>query len=69
VDIFHVVSRRDSAYNELNQQGGLGFRRSDRCNAIPVCPTCHVNFDDTHNPGLVFFPADLDYFVDSEEHD
>ena len=69
VEICHVIPRRDSAYNELHQQGFLGFRLHESCNAVSLCPTCHANFDDTNNPGFVFLPAELDYFIEYEHND
>jgi hypothetical protein len=38
-------------------------------NAIPLCPLCHRNFDDITNPGFIFIPADLDYFIEYEKAD
>lgn len=38
-------------------------------NAVSLCALCHRALDDCNNPGLVFIPADLDYFVEWEEAD
>lgn len=31
-----------------------------------LCPNCHTLFDDMLNPGWIFVPSDLDYFIDYE---
>ena len=31
-----------------------------------LCPNCHTFFDDMLNPGWIFVPSDLDYFIDYE---
>jgi hypothetical protein len=41
----------------------------DEQNGLPLCPSCHCAFDDTNNPGLVFIPTDLSYFIDFEVND
>ena len=38
-------------------------------NAIPLCHGCHANFDDYINPGFVFAPTDLQYFIRFERKD
>ena len=38
-------------------------------NAISLCPLCHVQFDSALDPGFVFIPTDLDYFIDFELED
>lgn len=34
-----------------------------------LCPTCHGLFDRNRDPGFVFIPEDLDYFIDWERRD
>jgi hypothetical protein len=41
----------------------------DEDNATGLCPTCHRNFDAPFDPGFVFLPEDLDYFVRFEKAD
>ena len=41
----------------------------DQQNGIPLCPSCHRAFDDINNPGLVFVPTELYYFIEFEEKD
>lgn len=35
-------------------------------NCVVLCPACHRYFDNNLNPGWVFFPSDLKYFIDFE---
>ena len=45
----------------------IGISSSD--NAVALCASCHRAFDCSIDPGWVFFPADLKYFIRFEEHD
>jgi len=38
-------------------------------NSILLCKNCHTQFDDSSNPGFVFLPSDLQYFIDFEKAD
>ncbi|KAL8870329.1 MAG: hypothetical protein Q9174_003602 [Haloplaca sp. 1 TL-2023] len=38
-------------------------------NGIPLCPNCHSMLDSTDLPGFVFFPTDVEYFIDFERKD
>lgn len=38
-------------------------------NAITLCPLCHANFDDLNDPGFVFVPSDIAFFITWEEKD
>lgn len=38
-------------------------------NAIPLRPTCHCQFDLASDPGFVFIPTDLQYFIQFELED
>lgn len=38
-------------------------------NAIPLCPTCHQQFDCSWDPGFVFVPTDLPFFIEFEIED
>ncbi|KAJ5728911.1 uncharacterized protein N7483_003419 [Penicillium malachiteum] len=38
-------------------------------NAIVLCPYCHRCFERTLDPGFVFFPVDIRYFIDFELSD
>lgn len=35
-------------------------------NTIPLCPSCHVEFDLAIDPGYIFFPTDLQFFINYE---
>jgi hypothetical protein len=45
------------------------FSVSSHINAVLLCPSCHVAYDDLLSPGFTFFPEDLDYFFDFEHQD
>jgi hypothetical protein len=36
---------------------------------VPLCPTCHREFDATQCPGFIFFPSNLQFFIDFERQD
>ncbi|KAJ9653321.1 hypothetical protein H2201_009153 [Coniosporium apollinis] len=41
----------------------------DEQNAIPLCPSCRRAFDNVNDPGLVYIPTDIQYFIDFEKKD
>ncbi|CAI7634513.1 unnamed protein product [Penicillium pancosmium] len=43
------------------------FTKKDSSNGVKLCPNCHALFDDAYNPLFVFFPTDLQYFIDYEK--
>lgn len=52
------------------QAGLLAFESlADIQNAVTLCPTCHREFDDTQCPGFIFFPSNLQFFIDFERQD
>lgn len=52
------------------QAGLIAFESlADVQNAVTLCPTCHREFDDTQCPGFIFFPSDLQFFIDFERQD
>jgi hypothetical protein len=38
-------------------------------NGIALCQPCHTEFDQTVDPGFVFLPTNLQYFIDFEPGD
>lgn len=46
--------------------GLIDFLITSIANAIPLCPSCHGQFYCHIDPGLVFIPTDLQYFIDFE---
>jgi hypothetical protein len=38
-------------------------------NGLLLCPNCHTEFGRAHDPGFVFIPVDLEYFIKFEEKD
>lgn len=47
----------------------INFSYSSPANSVPLCPSCHDQFDNICDPGLVFFPSDLAYFIEFELKD
>lgn len=47
----------------------MDFPLASLANAIALCGTCHPQFDYALDPGFVFIPTDLDYFIDFELED
>jgi hypothetical protein len=46
--------------------GLLNFQLTSVANGVPLCCTCHLEFDRSEDPGFVFIPLDLQYFIDFE---
>ncbi|KAK4994801.1 hypothetical protein LTR66_005242 [Elasticomyces elasticus] len=65
----HVVAKKDRSFERLKRQGLITFDYLGVDNGIPLCATCHDNFDDINSPGFIFFPSDLQFFIDFEEQD
>ena len=47
----------------------INFSYSSPANSVPLCPSCHAQFDNSADPGFVFFPTDLNFFINYELHD
>ncbi|PKY06594.1 hypothetical protein P168DRAFT_115733 [Aspergillus campestris IBT 28561] len=67
--IAHVVGKEDKQVSLWSKEGLLPFSLTSAANGIPLCATCHLEFDRAHDPGFVFFPSDLQYFIDFELRD
>ncbi|EXJ82382.1 hypothetical protein A1O3_06195 [Capronia epimyces CBS 606.96] len=68
--IAHVIGREDGSFRDYVASGLLTFDHlGDEQNGLPLCPSCHQAFDDLNNPGLIFIPTALDYFIDFEVKD
>ncbi|EGC47023.1 conserved hypothetical protein [Histoplasma capsulatum var. duboisii H88] len=59
--ICHIIAKEDS------QVGNATSATSG--NAVPLCPTCHNQFDLVTDPGFLFIPTDLQYFIKFELKD
>ncbi|KEF50845.1 uncharacterized protein A1O9_13101 [Exophiala aquamarina CBS 119918] len=69
-DIAHVISKKDGSFSKYVAWGLLTFDHlGDEQNGLPLCPSCHRAFDDINNPGLIFIPTHLEYFIDFELKD
>lgn len=49
--------------------GLVHFGLTSAANGIPLCGNCHSQFDRAHDPGFVFIPTDLQYFINFELED
>lgn len=47
----------------------LDFDFRSVANGIALCPVCQVHFDNSSDPGFVFFPTDLRSFINFEVND
>lgn len=72
----NISSSGVGKYNDNNSQatlwveyGLIDFPITSVLNAIPLCPACHRQFDYHLDPGFLFIPTDLQYFVDFELKD
>jgi hypothetical protein len=45
------------------------FNLGDAFNGVLLCPICRIVYDRTIDPGFVFFPTDLQYFINYELED
>lgn len=46
----------------------LNFDCNSVDNAMVLCAQCHTKFDMMQDPGWIFYPADLEYFIAYEKH-
>src|SRR2546427_5129986 len=51
----------------LHQRGIINFDLRSVENGVALCPTCHQEYGYARDPGWVFFPSDLKYFIQFEE--
>ncbi|KAL1969800.1 hypothetical protein VTN77DRAFT_7309 [Rasamsonia byssochlamydoides] len=61
--ICHVVAKEDPQARLWDESGLINFSSTSARNAIPLCPTCHNQFDLAADPGFLFIPTDLQYFI------
>ncbi|KAN0068118.1 hypothetical protein V8E54_013688 [Elaphomyces granulatus] len=69
VQVCHVVVKEDPQTELWANKGLFNFSLTSSMNAISLCPLCHVQFDSALDPGFVFLPTDLDYFINFELED
>lgn len=50
----------------LKSLGLIPFPIAGYENGMMLCPNCHTFFGDMLNPGWIFVPSDLDYFIEYE---
>ncbi|KAG5297604.1 hypothetical protein I7I48_06767 [Histoplasma ohiense] len=67
--ICHVVAQEDIQAELWEQAGLFNFSYKSVENSIPLCPSCHAEFDRFIDPGYVFFPTDISYFIEFELRD
>ncbi|EFW23115.1 conserved hypothetical protein [Coccidioides posadasii str. Silveira] len=68
-EIVYLIPHHDPALGLLSRLGFIQEPLQSPSNMVPLCPTCRANFDSTVDPGFVFLPVDLKYFMQYEEND
>ncbi|KAJ5489004.1 hypothetical protein N7539_003894 [Penicillium diatomitis] len=70
-DCAHVFAKDDDQVYLWAKIGLIPYGANLKANenAISLCRNCHYRFDHTSHPGLVFFPADLEFFIKFEKAD
>ncbi|KAJ5359985.1 hypothetical protein N7517_009176, partial [Penicillium concentricum] len=68
-EICHVVPHHDPQIPVWEQAGLFIFNYKNTQNTIPLCGSCHNEFDMSLDPGYVFVPTDIQYFIDFERRD
>ncbi|KAF3019925.1 hypothetical protein E8E15_004067 [Penicillium rubens] len=70
-DCAHVLAIEDDQTDRWVKAGLILPRTNLKAkeNAIFLCKSCHCQFDNAYNPGIVFFPADLEFFIEWEKAD
>lgn len=63
---FHIFHKQTKYLKSLAL---LPFPITGYENGMMLCPNCHALFDDMLNPGWIFVPADLEYFINYELED
>ncbi|KAF3392074.1 hypothetical protein DPV78_010590 [Talaromyces pinophilus] len=67
--IAHVVGKEDQQVNLWHDAGLLDFQLNSAANDVFLCYNYHLQFDRAQDPGFVFIPTDLQYFIDFEVKD
>ncbi|KAJ5933853.1 hypothetical protein N7454_006182 [Penicillium verhagenii] len=70
-DCAHVFAKEDGQTDRWEEAALIppGSNLKGKENAVFLCKSCHCQFDNTSNPGIVFFPADLTFFIEWEKSD
>ncbi|KAJ5680162.1 hypothetical protein N7536_011301 [Penicillium majusculum] len=64
-----VIGKEDKQVDLWLNAGLIDFSLTSAANGIPLCGSCHTQFDRDHDPGIIFIPTDLQYFIDFELDD
>ncbi|PLB35932.1 uncharacterized protein BDW47DRAFT_57549 [Aspergillus candidus] len=67
--IAHVIGNEDGQIPLWSDMSLLNFSLTSADNGIPLCPTCHVEFDRSEDPGFIFLPVDIPFFIEFELKD
>ncbi|KAE8386024.1 hypothetical protein BDV23DRAFT_190351 [Aspergillus alliaceus] len=65
-DAVHVIQTHDTATAHLTERKLIDFNLKGIQNGVTLCPNCHRMFDCDIDPGFVFFPSDLEFFIQKE---
>ncbi|KAL3463725.1 hypothetical protein BJX64DRAFT_256764 [Aspergillus heterothallicus] len=67
--IAHVIGKEDNQVPLWIEMSLLNFSLTSANNGIPLCPTCHIEFDRSEDPGFIFLPVDIPFFIEFELRD
>ncbi|KAL4798691.1 hypothetical protein BDV19DRAFT_386166 [Aspergillus venezuelensis] len=67
--IAHVIGKEDNQVSLWIDMSLLNFSLASADNGIPLCPTCHTEFDRSEDPGFIFLPVDIPFFIEFELQD
>ncbi|KUL88779.1 hypothetical protein ZTR_03526 [Talaromyces verruculosus] len=65
----HVIAKEDPVIENWERKGLLTFDLRKECNSIALCTSCHAKLDQAADPGLIFFPEDLEFFIQNAKQD
>ncbi|KAN0080983.1 hypothetical protein V8E54_004187 [Elaphomyces granulatus] len=65
----HVLGKADRGTEVLFNGNFIDFMLDGPENVITLCGACHQNFDHIDDPGWIFHPTDIKYFIQFECHD
>ncbi|KAL4944059.1 hypothetical protein BDV06DRAFT_188221 [Aspergillus oleicola] len=67
--IAHVVGKEDTQNPLWIDMSLLNFSLGSTDSGILLCPTCHTEFDRFDDPGFIFLPVDIPFFIEFELRD
>lgn len=66
-NVAHIIVQADEMFEDLKQFGRFNIQSlSSVDNAIPLCGSCHNQYDEIWKPGLMIVPTNIQYFHEVE---